>query len=261
MAGPSLLNPSDPHPVRRYLGKSATSPFLLVGDHAGTAIPAALNDLGLDEVDRSRHIAVDIGVEMLGRALADRLGAVFLSQAYSRLVVDCNRHCEDPEWIAEQSDGTTVPGNATLAAPARQARFEEVYWPYHEAIARELDRREDEKIETILISLHSFTPTLAGRPRPWEIGVLHDGRRDRFALTLLKLLNGYDRLIGDNEPYRMDGTDYTIPHHAFPRGLGYVELEFRQDVLSDQVNAIAGLMAPMLEAAHRECKSRFTSAP
>jgi predicted N-formylglutamate amidohydrolase len=31
----------------------------------------------------------------------------------------------------------------------------------------------------------------------------------------------------------MDGTDFTIPCHADPRGLDYLELEVRQDLIAD----------------------------
>ena len=36
---------------------------------------------------------------------------------------------------------------------------------------------------------------------------------------------------GDNLPYAMDGTDNTVDVHAFTRGLDYLELEVRQDLL------------------------------
>ena len=230
----SLLNPSDPDPVRHVAGKSRNSAFVLLGDHAGTAIPAVLGDLGLSEADRRRHIAVDIGVERLGAALAERLGAPFVSQAYSRLVVDCNRWPGDADWIAEESDGSVVPGNAGLGEAERAARRSAIFEPYHKAVDEALDQRRTASRNTVVVSLHSFTPELAGKKRPWHIGVLHDGRRDDFAVGLLGVLRGTGLTIGDNEPYHMDATDYTIPRHAFARDLRYVEIEVRQDWLVDR---------------------------
>ena len=87
----SLLGPDDPAPFEVYNAGGA-SPFLLLGDHAGTAIPASLKSLGLGPEDRGRHIALDIGVEGLGQVLARELDCPFLRQIYSRLVIDCNRH-------------------------------------------------------------------------------------------------------------------------------------------------------------------------
>jgi predicted N-formylglutamate amidohydrolase len=44
-----------------------------------------------------------------------------------------------------------------------------------------------------------------------------------------------DLVVGDNEPYFVsDETDYTVPHHAEARGLPYVEIEIRQDLILDQ---------------------------
>lgn len=80
-----------------------------------------------------------------------------------------------------------------------------------------LDQRRAYGRETILVSLHSFTPELAGAARPWHAGVLYWEGDIRFARRLLAILQRHTALItGDNQPYRMDATDYTIPHHAFP---------------------------------------------
>jgi predicted N-formylglutamate amidohydrolase len=246
----TLLNPQDPIPVRETAARDGGCPFVLIGDHAGSAIPAALGNLGLSDIDRARHIAVDIGVEALGRALAPRLGAPFVSQAYSRLVVDCNRDPGHAGWIAEASDGSVVPGNLGLSSAQREARRTEIFEPYHRAIAAALDRREGRK--TVLVSLHSFTPVMNGFARPWEIGVLQHGHEDGFALRVLQALRARRELnVGDNEPYRMDANDYTVPRHAFARGLPYVELEVRQDLLGDAagVEGFAKLLAKVLPAA------------
>lgn len=248
----TLLNPSDPDPVRKFVAAGEDSPFVLVGDHAGTTIPRALGTLGLTKHDRARHIAVDIGVEGLGRALAQRLRAPFVSQAYSRLVVDCNRDPALSGWIAATSDGTVVPGNSGLAGADRAARRAEIYDPYHRAIGDLLDAREAAGRETMFVSLHSFTPVMGGIARPWEIGVLHDAHRDDFAHAVLAALADRDGLtVGDNQPYRMDDNDYTVPHHAFARNLLYVEIEVRQDLLADEagVEQIADLLAHVLPEA------------
>ena len=74
----------------------------------------------------------------------------------------------------------------------------------------------------------------AGGARPWQIGVLHDGGDPSFAQTMLAVLRREaDLTVGDNEPYRMDLIDYTVPRHAYPAGLPYAELEVRQDLIAD----------------------------
>ncbi len=244
----TLLNPQDPNPVREISLGGTDRPFVLVGDHAGDAIPRALGDLGMSPADRARHIAVDLGSQALGEALARDLGAPFVSQAYSRLVIDCNREPARSDSIVKESDGTPVPGNFGLSERERAARRAEIFDPYHAAIAAVLDARE----QPILVSLHSFTPVMAAASRPWDVGVLHDGRRDDFARAVLAALQRCERVtVGDNEPYRMDATDYTVPHHAYARGLRYVEVEVRQDRLADAdgIADMAGVIAAALDDA------------
>ena len=210
----------------------AVSPFLLLGDHAGKRVPRALDQLGLPDSEIERHIGWDIGVAGLGVALGDRLGATFIHQVYSRLVIDCNRRPGAPDSIPPVSDGTVVPGNAEPDAASRAAA---IHAPYQQGIADELDRRAAAGLSTILVSLHSFTPAMRGVQRPWHIGFLYDAGDNRFARAAMASFRTDAGLtVGDNEPYSMDTIDFTIPQHAYPRVLPYVEIEIRQDLLATQ---------------------------
>lgn len=219
-------------------------------------MPSRLGTLGLSEPDLTRHIAWDIGVAGLGRLLAERLGAPFIAQRYSRLVIDCNRAPSRADSIPEVSDGSAIPGNAALSPAERQARIAEVFTPYHGRIATELDARAARGLPTVVVALHSFTPSMQGFARPWRFGILHLGASPFSNAMLARLRAEPDRPeVGDNEPYRMDEVDYTIPHHAISRGLDYVELEVRQDLLADQGGqaAIAQRLARILPAALKDC--------
>jgi predicted N-formylglutamate amidohydrolase len=232
-ANRSLLGADDPPPVL-FINPDGASPFLLIGDHAGNAVPQRLGSLGIDAVERERHIAWDIGVAALGEALSTALDAVFIRQIYSRLVVDCNRGPDAVDAIAETSDATTIQGNMRIGAAARAARFAEIHEPYHAAIDAELARCDANGTSTIVVALHSFTPVYGtAPPRPWEIGILHDRGDPSFAHACLAVLRRRgDLTVGDNEPYRMDGIDYTVPRHCYPARRRYVEIEVRQDLLA-----------------------------
>src|SRR5579872_59783 len=143
MLNSSILADDEPPAVAVHNAR-ASSPFLLVGDHAGNRIPQSLQELGLSAADRVRHIAWDIGIAELGLRLGDRLGATFIHQRYSRLVIDCNRRPGTPDSIPPVSDGTSIAANAALDAVGVAARVEAIHMPYHAAIAAELDRRADE---------------------------------------------------------------------------------------------------------------------
>jgi len=258
-----LLGPDDSPPFAVINPKGA-SPFLLIGDHAGNRIPAALGRLGLGEHDLERHIAWDIGVAGLGEALAARLDAMFVRQTYSRLVIDCNRDPAARDAMPDVSDGSAVPGNAGLTEEGRSARIAAICVPYQQAIAQEIQERTSAGRACILISLHSFTPVMNGEARPWHAGVLHDGANDAFALRLLACLEQDSALVvGDNQPYQMDGIDYTVPFHAFAAGLPYAELEIRQDLLSNaaDIEGWAERLAACLLAASMEYETTPSRSP
>lgn len=200
--------------------------------------------------DLERHIAWDIGVAGLGARLANALDACFIAQRYSRLVIDCNRDPARADAMPAVSDGSPVPRNAALAPQERASRVAEIFTPYHDRIAEELDARAGRP--TFVVALHSFTPVMAGFGRPWQFGVLHLGDSPFCERMLARLRAEPDRPeVGDNEPYRMDGVDFTIPHHAVGRGLDYVELEVRQDLIGDEAgqDAVAQRLARVLPAA------------
>ncbi|MET0240579.1 MAG: N-formylglutamate amidohydrolase [Sphingobium sp.] len=244
-----LLGANDPPPVR-ITNPDGASSFLFLGDHAGRAIPAALGTLGLGEGDLARHIACDIGVSALGALLAGALDACFIEQYYTRLLVDCNRTETNPEAIPAISDGTAIPGNIGLTDAEKAERIDAIHAPYQAAIADILAQRDAAGRATILVSLHSFTPVMGGFARPWDVGVLHDGGDPRFALALLDRLSARDGIVvGDNEPYRMDDTDHTVPRHAYAALRPYAELEFRQDRLAQDARPWATLLAETLDEA------------
>lgn len=258
-ASTTILAIDEPTPVVVH-NAGASSPFLLVGDHAGNVIPRSLNGLGLSDEDLSRHIAWDIGIADLGARLADRLGASFIHQVYSRLVIDCNRQPGRPDSIPNVSDGTAIAGNAELGVVQKLARVAEIHEPYHRAIADEIDRRRAAGLPTILVALHSFTPVMNAIDRPWHVGVLHDRGNTRFALQLIAALGERQELVvGDNQPYSMDGTDFTVPFHAYPAYLPYAEIEIRQDLLTDE-EGVRSWTALIQRALETTCESYLTAS-
>jgi predicted N-formylglutamate amidohydrolase len=231
-----LLCPDDPEPVILQ-NPTSTSPIVFISDHAGLAIPRRLGTLGLNEAALNRHIGWDIGILGVTARLADLLGAAYIYQPYSRLVIDCNRKVGSAQSIMTRSDGTDVPGNCGLSDAERAARAFEIMRPYHDAIDRLLDQRRAESIPTMVFSMHSCTPRLASdtRLRPWHVGVVaHDDWR--LGAPLIELLQSEPELcVGRNEPYKVDmEMDYTVPVHCEGRGLPYVEVEIRQDLIGEE---------------------------
>ena len=229
-----LLTKGDVPPVHED-NAAGQSPFLLTCDHYGRLIPRVLGDLGLPETELTRHIAWDIGIAGVARALSAHLDAHLVAQAYSRLVIDCNRPFASSSSIPLMSEATTVPGNEGLTREDVAARRREVFEPYHLHITDVIDRRSRQGIPTVLVSLHSFTPVYAGIKRPWHVGTLYQSDTRLPPLLLKGLRAQADLVVGDNEPYAVSNeTDYTIPVHGEARGLMNTGIEIRQDLISDQ---------------------------
>ncbi|WP_408735426.1 N-formylglutamate amidohydrolase [Bombella intestini] len=227
-----LLDEGEAPPYHVHHGKE-DSPFVMISDHAGRMVPERLGDLGLPPDEWDRHIAYDIGIREVGRHLQQALGCLLVEQVYSRLVIDCNRAAGHPTSIPPVSDGAPVQGNQGLSAAERQQREDAILHVYHDEIERHLSQRNLD--ETLFVSLHSFTPAMQdGLARPWHIGLLHD--HDPHSARLMKeLLEGEGNLcVGDNQPYVLNTqNEYSVPYHAGRRNLPALEIEIRQDLISD----------------------------
>jgi len=230
-ASQSPLGRDDPPPFV-VLHEHGAAPALVVCDHASRAIPRSMQRLGLPLLQTWEHIAWDLGAGELARGISNALDAPAVLAGYSRLVVDCNRPPCDPEAIRRESDGWIIPGNQTLDEFERRARLGCFYDPYHEAIAAMLGGFRARGVVPLFVSVHTFTPQLAGLARPWHVGVLWD-RDEVSARHMLEGLGALEGVVvGDNEPYSgRHPSDYTVDHHAEGRGLRHVCIEVRQDQL------------------------------
>ena len=83
VAHDTLLSPGDPAPVVE-LRPGGASPFLLIADHAGQAVPARLGDLGLPRSELDRHIGWDIGIYQVIEAEGEDAAALAASNIWRR---------------------------------------------------------------------------------------------------------------------------------------------------------------------------------
>ncbi len=127
------------------------------------------------------------------------------------------------------SDGAVVPGNADIDAAGRRYRVENFHAPYRRATSNAVDAALAAGIALALISIHGFTSSWKGKPRPWHAGILWD-RDGRLAAPILAGLAAMDGiLVGDNAPYSGALEGDTMNTHATARGLAHVLIEIRQD--------------------------------
>ena len=232
------------------VNEQGRSPFVLICEHASNVMPKTLGTLGLPQSELTRHIAWDIGAEKVGRLLSRLMDAPLLLQRYSRLAYDCNRPPESPDSIPEMSELTAIPGNRKLSAEDRLARAREVYRPFHDGVSAVLDRRAAGGQQSLVVSIHSFTPVYKGKPRSVELGILHD-RDTTLSSKLIKSFPNIDARL--NEPYGpKDGVLHTLNLHGFTRGLQHAMIEIRNDLVSTergQDEWAQRLSVPLIQAA------------
>jgi len=221
--------------------------LLIIADHASAALPPGYGTLGLDPGQFERHIAYDIGTAGLTRALAARLNATALLCGFSRLLIDPNRGEDDPTLVMKISDGAIIPGNRAADAAEVERRLDQCFRPYHAAIEAQIARMSGPAV----LSLHSFTPRLQGRPpRPWHTGVLW-GSDEASAHRMLGLLRDDPALcVGANAPYLGGNPGETLDQHVFHRGLPNLLIEVRNDLIANETGQTewADRLAPLIRA-------------
>lgn len=246
----ALLAPEDPEPVD-LINPDSRNPVLLLCEHAGQAIPGVLDGLGVSQALIDSHRGWDIGAENVARRLAEKLNAPLILQRYSRLVIDANRPPRGEGSMLQSIDGIAIPGNQMVPTWQREARINEIFEPLERAIASQFARHP----RRCAISIHSFTPQLAGRSRPWHAGFLTRTKTE-FAERLMTAVQGHApaAVLALNEPYQIgDETDWFIPVHAEPRDIPHCLIEIRNNLVANDAGAeewagfLAGAISGLLE--------------
>jgi predicted N-formylglutamate amidohydrolase len=211
----------------RQLGAVRRGGIVSVVDHASNEVPPGI-ELGVGREIMAKHIAWDIGAAGVAERMSRRHGIAAHLGCVSRLVIDLHREEDSPALIPETSDGHLIPGNI---GADRARRLMAYYQPYHDALGAWLDAAEPQ----LILSIHSFTPSLESRPqaRPWDVGLLYN-EDDRAARQAIKLLRQQGFAVGDNEPYSGRDLNATMNRHAEAHGRPYCAIEIRNDLIADQ---------------------------
>jgi predicted N-formylglutamate amidohydrolase len=241
-----------PEPAVAVERAEASSPLVLVCDHASNHLPARYGSLGLRADDLLKHFAWDLGALALSRRLSALLDASLVYGCVSRLALDVNRDPSDFDLIVETADGALVSGNSGLSAGERERRVAEIHAPYHAAVEDLLTKRAQRRQRSALVAIHTYTPNLRGVVRPWHCGVIFASDA-RLGEALVKGLREEDGLVvGVNEPYApSDRVYHTMSRHGEANGNPAVMIEVRNDLVSDGdgQHAWAVRLAPLLQSA------------
>jgi predicted N-formylglutamate amidohydrolase len=135
----------------------------------------------------------------------------------------------------DNSDGVVIPGNQGLSDADVTRRIDQFFHPYHNQYTEMAGRLAQSHPRSLILSVHSFTPTYDGRSRPWHYGVLWEESHSGVARAVMGNFAKIDGLVvGDNKPYHAsDPQGYAQVIHAAQKGLEMVLIEIRQDLVTD----------------------------
>lgn len=258
-----FLQKGEPAPVRVVRNK-AGFPGVVTCEHAANRVPRVLKKkLGVSRAALAEHTGLDIGAEDVSLLVAKKLGMPAVIPAYSRLVVDLNRDTRMESCMPRRSDPLPwgvidIPGNTSMSKAERKARLDALFHPFQDAVKAEVDCFVKAGKKPLVLSIHSFTPVMEGRQRPWHVGVMWD-KEAKLSRALIANLRRQNPgiVVGDNEPYslkspRMRGA--VVRRHGERRGLPHVLVEFRNDLIRTPAgvakwsNIFIRALRPLLEA-------------
>jgi len=237
------------HSIADIINPNGDSRFFIICEHASNHIPSQYQQLGLNRQQINLHIGWDIGARAVAEKLASILNAPLVLQSQSRLLYDCNRPTSAKSAIPEISESTTIPGNLNLSSAQKQARADAIYYPFHQSISDLLDRRQA-KINSLIVTIHSFTPIYNGVERSLDLGIIND-QDEPWAKQLTKAAQANSHLtVKLNQPYSAsDGATHTLQLHGCQRQLPCVMMEIKNNLITSQrgQEKFAKLLAQLLQ--------------
>jgi predicted N-formylglutamate amidohydrolase len=218
------------------LNEDLSSPLVITAEHAGNLWPKDIEIFGMPSDWQEQHYAYDRGVRDFAILLSQELRCPLVLGKYSRILIDLNRVPGAEDIIKTSNDGVAFPMNENPLKVLDQ-RFDKYYVPYHTKV-RELLSRQPNKTH---ICIHSYIQQKMtdNVSNPWHLGVQYPVMNPIVRSALDFFLKIEDAVVADNLPYDLrKGLPGSISLHAAAFGMNTVELEFRDDQLTDPVRAL-----------------------
>lgn len=206
-----------------------TIAVLVTCEHAGNRVPDAYKHLFRRKKELlESHRGFDRGAGEAAHVIAGEMRAYLLLHDVTRLLVDVNR--------SERSPALFSAITRSLSCEERQSIKERFYRPYRKGVESAVEDILSRNNGVLHVSVHSFTPWLAGEKRRADFGLLYDPSRRRekyFCIMVQKRLreDHGNLVVRRNYPY-LGKTDGMVTHmrkrHSPERYIG-IELEVNQE--------------------------------
>lgn len=250
----------DEPPTVEVINASGKGRFVIVCEHASKYIPAVYKNLGLGIKARNSHIAWDPGALEIARIISSKLDAPLVASCVSRLVYDCNRPPAVKSAVSERSEIYDIKGNMNLSKDQLDERAVSCYFPFRNALSECLGSHSRRVGNTVLVTIHTFTPIYLGRSRSLKIGILHDSDNRMADGMLNALASSTNMKVERNQPYGpRDGVTHTLKEHGTKRGIANVMIEVRNDLTktADQQAEIGELLSNSIITAAENLNARM----
>lgn len=197
-------------------------------EHATRFVPNQFREIfaGHEHVLRS-HRGWDPGTLDLGKTIANHFGFPLFATQVSRLLIEVNRSAWHSQLFSEFSQ--------TLGEDTKQNLLSDYYYSHRNAVENRIASQIEMAARVLHLSLHSFTPTLNGRVRDTDIGLLYDPRRPSELAFCNRWKQSFQRVIPTwrvrkNYPYlgRSDGFTTYLRKRFSDSQYGGIELELNQ---------------------------------
>ncbi len=211
---------------------SPDTDLVLTCEHAGNELPPNVEFNDREEEWLEDHWGWDIGAERIVRAMVERESAVAILSRYSRLLCDVNRRRDQWDLVRPHVHGEPIGFNDDLTEADIRERVERYHVPYHDAADACLEEVTELNPDVFLLSVHTFTPVLAGEVRDLEIGLLFDHDQEPYADDLEEELAAEQLDVVRNEPYSgKEGFIYSVERHGSNHDVRFLEIEIRNDLV------------------------------
>lgn len=207
--------------------------LLITCEHGGNEIPGRWASLfAQHQALLASHRGYDPGALDIATALSTAFDAPLISSCTSRLLIDLNRSLHNPGVWSEQT--------ASLSLAERSEIIAAHYLPYRQAVSALVDQALAAGKPVLHLSSHSFTPSLNGKLRHADVGLLYDPGRPgevQFAQRWRAALLARDPSlrVRRNYPYagRNDGLTRSLRQAHPPDVYLGLELELNHVHLDD----------------------------
>lgn len=199
--------------------------LILSCEHATARVPPAYEYLFASTRAKrllNTHRGFDVGALRVARAFERHFATALFRARVTRLLVDTNRSLHHPGLFSEFSK--------RLSEAEKRRLLQVHYFPYRQRVEAAVRSVVTSGQRAVHLSLHSFTPRLAGNQRCADVGFLYDPGR----LGEVQLVSSWRRALLQREPWLNVRRNY--PYRGVADGLtrvlrrsfhvrGYVGLE------------------------------------